>query len=180
MKKKIRSLLSYFAKKHNRMEKKIVSGAEDIYVFPWFAYTALTFIGDTGSPYQTREFEENLPEMEINNHKLHGFPENTIFNIILLFFKLILPAKTMLEFFAYLLCCYHGVYGNCSGLMPPTLTVTSLHIPSRIQIKTMSIRILIALMSIGFRKVLNIDAIKPKAFPTIVLALDSPIKLSFC
>lgn len=63
VKKKIKSLRSYFAKEHKKVKKrKTGSGAEDIYISHWFAYKSLLFIADTLTPNQTKELGENTED----------------------------------------------------------------------------------------------------------------------
>lgn len=56
VKKKIKSLRSYFSKEHSKViKKKTGSAAESVYTSQWFAYKSLLFIADTITPNHTRE-----------------------------------------------------------------------------------------------------------------------------
>ncbi|KAJ8730009.1 hypothetical protein PYW07_017047 [Mythimna separata] len=56
VKKKIKSLRSYFSKEHQKvMKKNSGAGSDEIYVSPWFAYKHLLFTADSVTPRETRE-----------------------------------------------------------------------------------------------------------------------------
>ncbi|CAH1981424.1 unnamed protein product [Acanthoscelides obtectus] len=56
VKKKIKSLRSYFSKEHQKViRKKSGAGSDEIYVSPWFAYKQLLFTADSVTPRETGE-----------------------------------------------------------------------------------------------------------------------------
>jgi chloramphenicol O-acetyltransferase len=56
VKNKIKSLRSYFAKKHQQVtEKKSGAGVDNVYNYPWFVYKSLMFILDSITPTETKE-----------------------------------------------------------------------------------------------------------------------------
>lgn len=56
VKKKIKSLRSYFSKEyHKSINKKSGTGADEVYYSPWFAYKHLLFTAESITPRSTKE-----------------------------------------------------------------------------------------------------------------------------
>lgn len=89
VKKKIKSLRSYFSKEHQKvMKKKSGSGSDEIYVSPWFAYKHLLFTADSVTPRKTRESSTEEEKVFLNAYFLkliyYIFPQNKCYKYLLL------------------------------------------------------------------------------------------------
>ncbi|VVC93569.1 unnamed protein product [Leptidea sinapis] len=66
VKKKIKSLRSYFSKEHQKViKKKSGAGSDEIYVSPWFAYKHLLFTADSVAPRESSFEDEKEAQTEI-------------------------------------------------------------------------------------------------------------------
>lgn len=88
VKKKIKSLRSYFSKEHQKvMKKKSGSGSDEIYVSPWFAYKHLLFTADSVTPRKTRESSTEEEKVFLNAYFLkliyYIFPQNKCYKYLL-------------------------------------------------------------------------------------------------
>lgn len=69
VKNKIKSLRSYFAKEHDKTQKKPSgSGAGEVYCSTWFAYKHLLFLKDTSNPNETQDTSQHSETQDTSQH----------------------------------------------------------------------------------------------------------------